>query len=315
MQLKFIKLNQFLIMSKLFSFKKIKFFLIFLIISCSKGDGSILNDSLIQLDPNIQQISQSDSEEEVLGCSGKIPDANFSGDLKTLIWSDEFDQDGSICDKNWYAETIPPNNGSWWNNEFQYYTDRPDNLLVENGTLKITAKREKYLNKDFTSARIVSKGLFSFMYGKIEVRAKLAKGGGTWPAIWMLGDNFDQVDWPQCGEIDIMEHDGFKEGRIHTTVHRANDNGDPVYFTSLKNEIKNVTEEFHVYSLVWNNQVLTFYIDDIAVYSYNNQSIFPYNQTFFIILNVAMGGNFVGNKVDADFESGTMEIDYVRVYK
>ena len=77
------------------------------------------------------------------------------------------------------------------------------------------------------------------MYGKIEVRAKLPKGGGTWPAIWMLGDNFDQVDWPQCGEIDIMEHDGFNEGRIHTTVHRANDNGDPVYFTSVKNEIKN----------------------------------------------------------------------------
>ena len=190
-----------------------------------------------------------------------------------------------------------------------------DNILVENGSLKIIAKREKYLNKDFTSARIVSKNLFDFMYGKIEVRAKLPKGGGTWPAIWMLGSNFDQVDWPTCGEIDIMEHDGFKEGKIHTTVHRANENGDPVYFTSIANDIKNVSEEFHVYSSKWTSQALTFYIDEIAVYSYTNQSYFPYNQKFFIILNLAIGGNFVGNKVIDEFQSAVMEVDYVRVYK
>ncbi len=280
--------------------------LIFFSCSTSEGNNSFEEDSMV----NIITSNQIDES-----CSGVISNAQIKGDYKTLIWADEFDEDGSFCNKNWYAETVPPNNGSWWNNEFQYYTDRLDNVNVENGVLKIIAKRENYKGKEFTSARIVSKGLFDFMYGKIEVRAKLPKGGGTWPAIWMLGSNFDQVDWPYCGEIDIMEYDGFKDGSIHTTVHRADEKGNHVYFTSVVNEIKNVSDEFHNYSLIWNNDNLTFYIDDVAVYSYANKSNYPYNQNFFIILNVAMGGNFVGNKVDENFKSSTMEIDYVRVYK
>ena len=253
--------------------------------------------------------------EEDIGCSGLIPEVKPTGDFKTLIWSDEFDNDGQICDKNWYAEIIPPNNGGWWNNELQYYTNSSNNLRVEDGFLKISALRENYKEKKFTSARIVSKDLFDFMYGRVDVRAKLPKGGGTWPAIWMIGSNFDEVNWPRSGEIDIMEYDYYRKDKIHTTVHMANENGDPVYFTSIKNNISNVSEEFHIYSLEWTITELIFLIDNIVVYSFKNSPIYPFNQKFFLILNVAVGGNFVGNRVDTNFSEGVMEIDYVRVYK
>ena len=272
-------------------------------------EESSLNQSFLVPSELIEQTK------EDIGCSGLISEAKPIGDFKTLIWSDEFDNDGQICDKNWYAEIIPPNNGSWWNNELQYYTNSSNNLRVEDGLLKITALRENYKNKEFTSARIVSKDLFDFMYGRVDVRAKLPKGGGTWPAIWMIGSNFDEVNWPQSGEIDIMEYDYYRKDKIHTTVHMADQNGDPVYFTSIKNNISNVSEEFHIYSLEWTSNELIFLIDNVIVYSFKNNPTYPFNQKFFFILNVAVGGNFVGNRVDTDFSEGVMEIDYVRVYK
>ena len=272
-------------------------------------EESSLNQSFLVPSELIEQTK------EDIGCSGLISEAKPIGDFKTLIWSDEFDNDGQICDKNWYAEIIPPNNGSWWNNELQYYTNSSNNLRVEDGLLKITALRENYKNKEFTSARIVSKDLFDFMYGRVDVRAKLPKGGGTWPAIWMIGSNFDEVNWPQSGEIDIMEYDYYRKDKIHTTVHMADQNGDPVYFTSIKNNISNVSEEFHIYSLEWTSNELIFLIDNVIVYSFKNNPTYPFNQKFFFILNVAVGGNFVGNRVDSDFSEGVMEIDYIRVYK
>ena len=272
-------------------------------------EESSLNQSFLVPSELIEQTK------EDIGCSGLISEAKPIGDFKTLIWSDEFDNDGQICDKNWYAEIIPPNNGSWWNNELQYYTNSSNNLRVEDGLLKITALRENYKNKEFTSARIVSKDLFDFMYGRVDVRAKLPKGGGTWPAIWMIGSNFDEVNWPQSGEIDIMEYDYYRKDKIHTTVHMADQNGDPVYFTSIKNNISNVSEEFHIYSLEWTSNELIFLIDNVIVYSFKNNPTYPFNQKFFFILNVAVGGNFVGNRVDTDFSEGVMEIDYIRVYK
>lgn len=272
-------------------------------------EESSLNQSFLVPSELIEQTK------EDIGCSGLISEAKPIGDFKTLIWSDEFDNDGQICDKNWYAEIIPPNNGSWWNNELQYYTNSSNNLRVEDGLLKITALRENYKNKEFTSARIVSKDLFDFMYGRVDVRAKLPKGGGTWPAIWMIGSNFDEVNWPRSGEIDIMEYDYYRKDKIHTTVHMADQNGDPVYFTSIKNNISNVSEEFHIYSLEWTSNELIFLIDNVIVYSFKNNPTYPFNQKFFFILNVAVGGNFVGNRVDTDFSEGVMEIDYVRVYK
>ena len=153
------------------------------------------------------------------------------------------------------------------------------------------------------------------MYGRVDVKAKLPKGGGTWPAIWMIGSNFDEVNWPRSGEIDIMEYDYYRKDKIHTTVHMANENGDHVYFTSIKNDISNVSEEFHVYSLEWTSNELIFLIDNVIVYSFKNSPTYPFNQKFFLILNVAVGGNFVGNRVDTEFSEGVMEIDYVRVYK
>ena len=290
----------------------IKIVIVIFLFSCKSEN--IENDPILNQDFLVQVESFQQTEED-LGCSGLIPNAKPTGDFKTLIWSDEFDDEGQICNKNWYAEIIPPNNGSWWNNELQYYTDDRKNLKVEDGLLKITALRESYKGKEFTSARIVSKDLFDFMYGRVDVKAKLPKGGGTWPAIWMIGSNFDEVNWPRSGEVDIMEYDYYRKDKIHTTVHMANENGDHVYFTSIKNDISNVSEEFHVYSLEWTSNELIFLIDNVIVYSFKNSPTYPFNQKFFLILNVAVGGNFVGNRVDTEFSEGVMEIDYVRVYK
>jgi beta-glucanase (GH16 family) len=168
------------------------------------------------------------------------------------------------------------------------------------------------LGSAYTSARLLSKGKFSFKYGKIEVRAKLPAGGGTWPAIWMLGDNISSAGWPACGEIDIMEHVGNSLNKIYGTLHYpehfgANGSGSTVM-------ISNVTTEFHVYSMEWSNTTIKILVDNVPFYIFGNSGTLPFNQNFFIILNIAIGGKFGGN-IDPNFTSGTMEIDYVRVYQ
>ena len=131
-----------------------------------------------------------------------------------LIWSDEFDANGAPNSANWGYNTGTGDNG-WGNNESQYYTDRLDNAIVENGVLKITAKKESFGGSEYTSARLITAGKFEFTYGRVDVRAKLPAGGGVWPAIWMLGANFGTVGWPACGEIDIMEYVGNNLSLIH----------------------------------------------------------------------------------------------------
>ena len=123
-----------------------------------------------------------------------------------MVWSDEFDQDGTVSQDKWNVETIPPNNGSWWNGELQFYTDKEDNIIVEEGLLKITAKYESFEGKNYTSARINTQDKFEFTYGRVEMRAKLPNWEGMWPAFWLLGANIDEIGWPNCGELDILEH-------------------------------------------------------------------------------------------------------------
>lgn len=132
----------------------------------------------------------------------------------SLVWSDEFDTPGSPDASKWSFETGTGSNG-WGNNELEYYTNRTDNALIAGGVLKITAKREAYSGSAFTSARLITKGKFSWKYGRMEVMAKLPEGIGTWPAIWMLGDNIGTAGWPACGEVDVMEHVGKQIGRAH----------------------------------------------------------------------------------------------------
>ncbi len=240
-----------------------------------------------------------------------------------LVWQDEFNDSGTFSSANWFAETVPPNNGSWSNGELQHYTNRLVNVNENNGTLKITAKKESYTaygtQKNYTSARLNS--LFSFTYGRVDVRAKLPVGNGTWPAIWMLGTSMGNsytpatLNWPNCGEVDIMEHWGNNPNYIHGSIHTPSSYGSTVNTSVVLST--DVSTTFHVYSMNWSPNKISFMIDNEIYYTYNptvkNASTWPFFAPQFILLNVAMGG--IGGAIDSNFTQSTMEVDYVRVYQ
>ena len=233
------------------------------------------------------------------------------GGTQTLFWAEEFSVDGAPDATKWGYDIGTGSNG-WGNNELEYYTSRPENVIVQNGVLKITAKKENYMGSAYTSTRLLSQNKFVFTYGRVEVRAKIPAGVGTWPAIWMLGSNIASVGWPACGELDIMEHRGSELNKIFGTLHypgRSGGNADGN--TKL---IANATTEFHKYSMDWSATAIKIYVDDMLIHSVNNSAAIPFNHDFFFILNVAMGGSFAG-AVDPAVTSATMEVDYVRVYK
>ncbi len=229
----------------------------------------------------------------------------------SLLWSDEFNTPGAPDPAKWGYDTGTGDNG-WGNSELEYYTNRSDNVTVSDGSLKITAKKENYSGSAYTSARLVSRGKFSFKYGKVEVKAKLPAGGGTWPAIWMLGDNFATAGWPACGEIDVMEHKGNDLNKIFGTLHYPGRSGANADGSTVV--IANATTEFHVYTMEWSASAIKIAVDGNTFYTFANNSSTPFNHNFFIILNLAIGGNFAGT-VDPAFISGTMEVDYIRVYR
>lgn len=231
----------------------------------------------------------------------------------TLLFSDEFNTPGAPDSSKWSYDI---GSGGWGNSESEYYTNRTDNAKVEGGYLKIIAQKESYQGSEYTSARLKTQNKFNFKYGKVEVRAKLPAGGGTWPAIWMLGSNITSVGWPASGEIDIMEHIGNDLGRIHGSIHTPSSFGATVN-TSTK-LVSDVSTAFHVYGVTWSPESIEFTIDEVVFYTYNpsakNSNTWPFDANQFIILNVAMGGNF-GGSIDPNFSQATMEIDYVRVYQ
>lgn len=235
-----------------------------------------------------------------------------------LVWSDEFETDGTPDSSKWNYDLGDgcPNLCGWGNNEKQSYTSRSDNAVVEDGVLKITAKKENYQGSEYTSARMLTQGKYSFTYGKVEVRAKLPSGGGTWPAIWMLGSSITSVGWPACGEIDIMEHTGNNQGVVSSALHTTSSSGATINHGDQR--IDDVTEQFHVYELFWNNEEMIFSVDGVEHYRYNpnnkNADTWPFDAPQFLILNIAMGGN-LGGTIDPNFSESTMEIDYVRVYQ
>ena len=241
-----------------------------------------------------------------------------------LVWADEFDYNGNPKPENWHHQVIAPNNGSWFNGEIQHYTDKLDNSYVNNGSLKIVLKKERYTyqnsTKDYTSARLNSK--FAFTYGRIDVRAKLPAGSGVWPAIWTLGTNVGEtgnywgkdantVGWPKCGEMDIMESWGHNPRYVSSAVHtQARFGGVETGGAYLPDPYNN----YHVYSLVWSPEKLMFFVDSSEIYTYQPSSLtadnWPFTKDQYILLNVA-----VLSQVDANFDSSRMEIDYVRVYQ
>lgn len=227
-----------------------------------------------------------------------------------LVWSDEFDTNGAPDPTKWTAELGRGSNG-WGNNEEQSYTDSPTNVIVQGGNLVITAKKEPTNGAAYSSARLKSENKYEFTYGKVEIRAKLPIGVGTWPALWMLGEDYATNSWPACGEIDIMEHVGKDQNHVLGTLHypgRSGGNAD-----SGGKTIPNVSTEFHVYKAIWSPTVIQIYADDTLLHSVPNNSSLPFNKNFFLILNVAMGGN-LGGPIDSAFTQSSMEIDYVRVY-
>jgi len=232
----------------------------------------------------------------------------------SLIWSDEFD--GTVLNlDNWTYELGDgcPNLCGWGNNELQEYTD--DNHRLENGMLIISAKKGS--NSNYTSSRIITKGKKEFQYGRIEARVKVPSGAGMWPAFWALGNDIETNSWPNCGEIDIVEYVGKNPGQIFTSVHTPSSYGNTV--NSMITNVPNVEEDFHNYAVEWNENFIDFFFDDTRVYTYfvqtKNQNTWPFNKPFFLIINLAVGGNFGGPVASDLVFPRDYFIDYVRVYQ
>ena len=228
-----------------------------------------------------------------------------------LLWSDEFNTDGAPDPATWGYD-LGTGSGGWGNSELEYYTSRPENVIVQGGVLKIKAIRESYSGSAYTSARIITMNKFAFTYGKVEVRAKLPAGVGTWPAVWMLGSDLNTAIWPACGEIDIMEHRGSDLNKIFGTLHYPGHSGGSANGSTYV--ITNATTDFHIYTLEWSAASIKISVDGITFHTVPNSAAIPFNHDFFLILNVAMGGTF-GGAVDPAFTNATMEVDYIRVYK
>lgn len=229
-----------------------------------------------------------------------------------LVWSDEFNGN-SLNTSNWVAET-GTGSGGWGNNELQYYTNRSQNLQVTGGNLVITARKESYGGMQYTSARIKTQGLKSFKYGKIEARIKLPSGQGLWPAFWMLGDNITSVGWPKSGEIDIMERINH-EGNVHGTVHwDANGNAS---FGRASGALD--FSQYHVYSIEWDANYIRWFVDGVQFNEILIQNgvgnTEEFQKPFFILLNMAVGGNWPGSPNSSTPFPSQMLVDYVRVYQ
>ena len=232
-----------------------------------------------------------------------------------LVWSDEFDGN-SLNDSNWTHEI---GGNGWGNNELQYYTDRDTNSYVSNGYLTIQALKENYSAWNYTSARLKTQGKQFFKYGKILARIKLPYGQGIWPAFWMLGESFPTVGWPACGEIDIMELVGGPTGdnTVYGTAHWADANGQHAQYGNSYTLSSGIfADGFHLFSIIWDDQSIKWYVDNqlYNVIDITPTSLSEFHNDFFIILNIAVGGNWPGPPDPTTVFPQKMEIDYIRVY-
>ena len=256
----------------------------------------------------------------LLAC--KSPDVvdSVSNPPRKLIWSDEFNKAGLPDSTKW---TYDVGGNGWGNNELQYYTARrPENARIENGKLIIEVRKEAYSGKEYTSARLITKGKQEWKYGRIEALAKLPAGRGTWPAIWMLGNAVSTIGWPRGGEIDIMEHVGFDEGVVHGTVHTEAYNHRKQTQKGQQITVKDATQAFHLYAVEWTTDKIDFFVDNQKYYTVTKADLgsdvaqWPFDQPFYFILNQAVGGGWGGQKgVDDTIWPQRMEVEYVRVYQ
>lgn len=301
-----------------------------------------MNDEYINLDPTSPPPTERvDFNRVVIQVNGEnntnlvlayIDDVYYNGTIATdpefdvLVWADEFDGEGSIDTSKWHHQTLLPNGTGWYNGEIQHYTNRTENTNVSNGYLHIIGKKETFtdqgVTKEYTAARLNSK--FAFQYGKVEVRAKLPTGVGTWPAIWTLGKNINEdggwwdlqgygtTPWPACGEIDIMEHWGTNQNFVQSAIHTPSSFGGTINHGGQM--IPTASTEFHTYTLKWYPGKMVFSVDDITHYTYQpeeiNPNTWPFDAEQYLLLNFAfLPSIFPG------FTQDTLVIDYVKVYQ
>ena len=232
---------------------------------------------------------------------------------RNLVWEENFDGDRlNEDDWNYIEGDGCPNLCGWGNNEKQTY--QAENVHLEDGFLVITARKEGY---DYTSGRISTKGKKEFKYGRMEARIQLPPGKGLWAAFWMLGSNIDKVGWPRSGEIDIMEYVGREPGSLFTTLHTADSYGNSK--NTRKAPIEGIEEGFHTYAIEWTKSEISFFVDDEHFYTFSpgtkKKEIWPFDQPFYFILNLAIGGNFGGSDIDDSALPSQYRIDYIRVYQ
>lgn len=239
-----------------------------------------------------------------------------------LVWSDEFDGAAGVSPDaaNWKFDIgVGPNNDGWGNSELEYYTDRPSNASMDgNGNLAITARRELYSGSAFTSARIKTIGLFDQAYGRFEARIKAPWGPGIWPAFWLLGSNVETIGWPQCGEIDIMEIRGQKTNMMNGTVHGPGYSGGASITKTFALENSRFDVDFHVFAVEWGKDYIDFYVDKTLYSRITPENItgnWVFDHPFHLILNVAVGGNYLGFPTNQTPFPQTMFVDYVKVYR
>lgn len=232
---------------------------------------------------------------------------------KKLVWQENFDG-VALNQKNWNFEIGDgcPNLCGWGNNESQIYTNK--NHVLKNGKLMITVQKKDNL---YTSSKITTKSKKEFLYGYIETRAKLPVGQGLWPAFWMLGVNITEIGWPKCGEIDILEYVGREPQTIYTTLHTQDSHGNSV--NTKKTIISDIENGFHTYGIDWTKNKIDFFVDKKLVYHFEpankNQDTWPFDKPFYVILNVAIGGNFGGLTIDDGVLPQQFTVDYVKVYQ
>jgi beta-glucanase (GH16 family) len=270
-------------------------------------------------------ISTGTNGQIVSKCNGSYTYGSCTTNVPNLVWSDEFNGTGAINTSNWFQQSQLPAGNSWYNGELQHYTNRQVNANESNGSLNLVAKKETFTDqgqtKQYTSARLNSK--FSFKYGRVEVRAKLPSGAGTWPAIWMLGKNiiepgaffsatYGTQSWPACGEVDIMEHWGTNQNYVQSAMHTPSSYGGTVNLGGQT--VATASSQFHVYSLDWTSEKMVFSVDNVVHYTYNppvkNASTWPFDAEQYILLNLAIQSSIISN-----FTQAAMEVDYVRVYQ
>lgn len=263
-------------------------------------------------------------------------DEQVVAEFTEIVWQDEFDVEGAPNSVFWDYELGDGSDtqagAGWGNNELQYYTKRPENVTIQNGILVLSARKEQFNGYNYTSARLLTKGKFEQAYGRFEARIRVPDGSGLWPAFWLLGADCDEVGWPQCGEIDIMEYRQQEPTQVSGSVHGPGYSGltTPQGHITKSYDLGNdrFDKGFHVFGIEWGPEHINYYVDDVLYNQITPEDLeitpddgsgdlgeWVFNKPFYIIINLAVGGNYPGAPNDDENFPKNMLIDYVRVYK